>query len=130
MGDRMQSIAAIIFTLGFIAILATMNSSVIDFGTSVNNRLHQSYTDTETYELKVFDDTKVTGSTVISAINNRESIYTIPLRIELNGIDDVNSVSTTPGTTDYVNPTGSYSAKLLTNINGVVYGVSFSEILP
>lgn len=125
MGDRIQQIAGIIFSLAFIAILAMINTSVLGFGTNVNDRLTRSYAATEAYELEVFDDQKVTGSTVISAVNNRENLYTAPLVIQLNGAE-VTSTSTTPGTANYVNSGASYTAELLENANGVIYGIAFT----
>lgn len=125
MGDRIQQIAGIIFSLAFIAILAMINTSVLGFGANVNDRLTRSYAATEAYELEVFDDQKVTGSTVISAVNNRENLYTAPLVIQLNGAE-VTSTSTTPGAANYVNSGASYTAELLENANGVIYGIAFT----
>ena len=70
-------------------------------------------------------EVKVTGSTVISAVNNRENLYTTPLEIHLNGTV-VTSVSTTPGSANYVNSAGAYTAQLLVNTNDIVYGIEFT----
>lgn len=126
MSERIQEIAGIIFALAFVAILAMISTGVIDMGTSVNNRLSRSYADTEAYELQAFDDVKVTGSTVISAVNNRDNLYTIPLTITLNG-NEITSTSTSYGAANYVNSGASYNASLLVNANGVVYGIAFTS---
>ena len=125
MGERIQQVAGIIFALAFIAILAMINTNILGFGTSVNDKLARSYADTEAYELQAFDDTRFTGSTVISAVNNRENLYTTPLEIHLNGTV-VTSVSTTPGSANYVNSAGAYTAQLLVNTNDIVYGIEFT----
>ena len=125
MGDRIQHIAGIIFALAFIAVLAMINVNVVGIGVDVNNKLSRSYADTEAYELQAFDQTKVTGSTVISAVNNRDNLYTTPLEVRLNGTT-VTSVSTTPGAANYVNSAASYNASLLVNSNGIVYGIAFT----
>ena len=126
MSERIQEIAGIIFALAFVAILAMISTGVIDMGTSVNNRLSRSYADTEAYELQAFDNVKVTGSTVISAVNNRDNLYTIPLTITLNG-NEITSTSTSYGAVNYVNSGASYNASLLVNANGVVYGIAFTS---
>lgn len=137
MGERIQHSALIIFALAFIAILAMMNGTVRDIGSSVNGQLTRTYAATEMHELQAFDDTKVTGTTVISAIKNYNSLYSYDMGISVTtsrgtytygaggayGSYDV----TNSGDSRYINPTKSFSASLAENANGVITGIEFTE---
>lgn len=137
MGERIQHSALIIFALAFIAILAMMNGTVRDIGGSVNGQLTRTYAATEMHELQAFDDTKVTGTTVISAIKNYNSLYSYDMGIAVTtsrgtytygagGTYDSYDV-TNSGDSRYINPTKSFSAALVENGNGVITGIEFVE---
>lgn len=124
MGSRIQTIAGIIFSLLFIAILATMNSTVLQFGSDVNRKVGNTLSVSQNYELDVFDGTKVTGDTVISAINNKD---TITNGLQLNIIVDGTTVTgayAESGIT--INPSTVYNAQLQRNLNDVVEAITFT----
>lgn len=125
MGNRIQTMASIIFALFFVAILAQMNTSVLKFGADMNGKVNNTLTVSENYELDAFDNTQVTGDTVISAIHNRETLCSNrPIEISINGYvitgnDDaaINSIS----------PSRVYTATLMRNANDVVQTIDFVE---
>lgn len=129
MGQRIEHIAGIVFALMFIAILALMNSNVIGIGNSVNDQLSRTYEATEMRELASFDDTKVTGSTVISAIKNYDNLYHYDMEIYVDG----ESYGAAAGARDYayasthIDPTASFSAALEANANGVTNAIWFTS---
>lgn len=126
MSSRIQTIAGIIFSLVFIAVLATMNSSVLQFGSNVNRRVSNTVSVSQHYELDVFDGTQVTGDTVISAINNKD---TLTSGLQLNIIVDGTTVTgtyTDSGLT--INPNTVYNATLQRNLNDVITAVSFDSV--
>lgn len=124
MGSRIQTIAGIIFSLLFIAILSNMNSSVLQFGSDVNRKVGNTLSVSQSYELDVFDGTKVTGDTVISAINNKD---TITSGMQLDIIVDGTTVTGTYAESGItINPSTVYNAELQRNLNDVVNAVSFT----
>lgn len=136
MGNRIQTVAGIIFALAFVAILSMMNTTVVDIGESVNGQLSRTYKTTELQELKAFDDTTVTGATVISTIKNHDSLYTYDMTIEV----ETGSTTTTYGAggydkytatnasdAKYINPAKSYKAELIQNENDVYTTIKFVE---
>lgn len=124
MGSRIQTIAGIIFSLLFIAILATMNSTVLQFGSDVNRKVGNTLSVSQNYELDVFDGTKVTGDTVISAINNKD---TITNGLQLNIIVDGTTVTGTYAESGItINPSTVYNAQLQRNLNDVVEAITFT----
>ena len=130
MGERIQHIAGIVMALAFIALLAMMNSSVLSIGTSVNDRLNRTSGMTEMHELQAFNDTRVTGTTVISAIKNYDNLYNYDMEIYVDG----NPYGAADGAKNYswaathINPTASFEAKLNVNANGVTSGITFTTV--
>lgn len=134
MGDRIQKIAGIIFALTFVAILALMNQQVLHFGSDVNRQVHNSSTVSVDYELEPFNGTTVSADTVISAINNRNSLTSNSLSImvkDSSGNEIAEYEATTnekyDQSTGAVDATKRYTAELVTNANAVVYQISFQE---
>lgn len=130
MGERIQHVAGIVFALMFVAILAMMNANVLGIGSSVNDRLARTYGMTEMHELQAFDETTVTGSTVISAIKNYDTLYDYNMVITVDG---TNYGDTNAGYRSYaeavrnISPTNSYTAELVTNSNGMTTGINFTR---
>lgn len=131
MGERIQHVAGIVFALMFVALLAMINSNVLGIGNSVNDRLERTYGTTEMHELLAFDDTRVTGSTVISAIKNYDSLYEYDMVINVEGDEYGDSDM---GYHDYnyarshISPADSYTAELDTNANGMTTGITFTKV--
>ena len=132
MSNRLQTIAEIIFALAFIAVLALISSGVLSFGQNVNQQISRTNAVTEMRELRAFDDTSVTGATVISAIRNYDSIYNYALTITVTNPSGTKTYGA-GGTAAYdvssnfINPTDSYKATLNYNTNDVVTGVVFTK---
>lgn len=122
MGERIQHIAGIVFALMFIAILAMINSSVLDIGGSVNDRLVRTYGVTEMHELQAFDDTTVTGATVRSAINNADVLYDYELEVWVDGTQ-YGDGHADPSS---IRPDAMYEASLDINANGMTTGIRFT----
>lgn len=124
MGHRIETMASIIFALIFVGILSTMYGTVTRYGNDVNRKIGNTVSVSENYELQVFDGTKVTGDTVISAINNRNTLSSkLVLRITVNGREvpgDYASFSET------INPSTVYNATLEKNANDVIETIAFT----
>ena len=123
MGERIQWIASVMFALAFVAILSVMNSNVMQFGNHVNNQVNNKISVAESYEVQTFDETVVTGDTVLSAIKNQDTLYTNKLSITVDGTeygptDNTNSISLSK----------KYKASLQRNANDMIVGVSFTGI--
>lgn len=133
MGDRIQKIAGIIFALTFVAILALMNQQVLHFGSDVNRQVHNSSTVSVDYELEPFNGTFVSGDTVVSAINNRNSLSSSSLSvlvIDSGGgemLYDANTPDKYDQSSGNVELSSKYKAELATNANGVVHQILFTE---
>lgn len=124
MGQRIETMASMIFALVFVAILSTMAVTVNRYGSVVNQKVGNTVSVSENYELASFDGTKVTGDTVISAINNRATLSAkFVLHITVDGVEI---------TGDYadsglvINPSGAYDATLERNANDVIETVAFT----
>lgn len=140
MGSRIQSIAATCFALMFVALMALMQTNVLSIGNNVNDQLHRTNVNTEIHELAAFDDTTVTGATVISAIKNYQTLYrydmTIVVKTKANaagtsygaGQANPDYTVTSPSNARYINPTKSFTATLKPNANGVLTTIEFVEI--
>lgn len=132
MGQRIQHIAEVVFALMFIAIIALMNSNVLGIGNSVNAQLSRTYEATEMRELASFDNTMVTGSTVISAVKNYDNLYNYDMAIYVDGTP----YGAAAGAKDYsyasthIDPTSSFNASLEANSNGVTTGIRFTTASP
>ena len=128
MGSRIQTIASIIFALLFIAILSVMNSSVLQFGSAVDNKVGNTVSISENYELNSFDGRRVSGDTVISAINNKDTLNSrYVLSITVDGVPVTGSYADSGLT---INPNDVYQAELQYNANDVVEGIIFTQTTP
>lgn len=127
MGNRIQTIASIIFALLFIGILSMMNSTVLQFGSNVNHKVGNTVSISENYELNSFDGTRVSGDTVISAINNKDTLSsTLQLTIIVDGVP-VTGTYAESGLT--INPNTVYQAELQRNVNDVVENIVFTTVV-
>ena len=126
MEHRIQVIAGIIFSLVFVGILSTMNTTVLRFGTDVNRKVGNTVAVSENYELRAFDDTRVSGDTVISAINNRDTLGS-NVRLDIQ-VDGVGVTGTYAESGLSINPNTVYAATLLRNDNDVIQTISFERV--
>lgn len=134
MGDRIQTIAKIIFSLAFVALMSTMFLSIMDMGKSTNDQFVKTNQVIEMHELQAFDQTTVTGATVISAIRNYDNLCKVPLSITVitEGENTYGEGGTDPDYTDpsnndcYINPTSIFDAELVYNENDIITGIQFT----
>jgi hypothetical protein len=118
-----------------LAVIALMNLAVVDISNLGNARLVKTETTMEMSEIDSFNNSVVSGSAVISAIDKRKSLYSEELIIVVN-IDDSQTVyddSTpsairNPENNNYINPTNNFSSELIKDDNGIVVGISFTQI--
>lgn len=141
MGSRIQKIAFIIFALLFVAIMAVMNSTVLNLGTNGNKQLSTTLQTSDTASLEVYNDATVAGSTVLSAAKNPSSVSSTNLVIGVTtkaADDEVKAYSSNGAITDTEKYTGSDSAYainagsqfhsyLVYNDNNVVTGILFTQ---
>lgn len=144
MGSRIQKIATVMFALAFVAILAIMNSSILSLGSNSNKKLNSTLSTTDNYELSSFDETTVTGDTVISAIGNCKTLssstklkITVYTNANSSGEeygytdeddDDFTEYSITdPRDDDFINPSAEFEASLVTNDNDIVTEIEFEQ---
>lgn len=124
MGHRIETMASVIFALLFIGILSTMYGTVNRYGSEVNRKVGNTVSVAENYELQAFDGTKVTGDTVISAINNRNSLSSkLTLRITVDGREVASDYASLGET---INPSTIYNATLEKNANDVIETIAFT----
>lgn len=138
MGSRIQKIAFIIFALLFVAIMAVMNSTVLNLGTNGNKQLSTTLQTSDTASLEVYNDASVAGSAVLSAAKNPSSVSSTNLKIGVltkaagttmkvyiaNGSDD-NKYSGSGN--DAINASSQFRSYLCYNANGVVTGIAFIQ---
>ena len=114
--------ASIIFALIFVGILSTMYGTVTRYGNDVNRKIGNTVSVSENYELQVFDGTKVTGDTVISAINNRNTLSS-KLVLRITGREVPGDYASFGET---INPSTVYNATLEKNANDVIETIAFT----
>lgn len=139
MGSRIQKIAFIIFALLFVAIMAVMNSTVLNLGTNGNKQLSTTLQTSDTASLEVYNDAVVSGSTVLSAAKNPSSVSSTNLKIGVltkaasdmkvyiaNASDEENKYSA-DDSDNAINAGSQFHSYLCYNDNGVVTGIAFVQ---
>ena len=136
MGGRVQKIAFIIFALLFVAIMAVLNTSVLNMATSSNKTLTTTVTTSDSSSLNVYDNASVSGSTVQECAKKPNGIVSSSLTVlvRTTGADGYvaytgNSTynENNAGNPDYINPNSMFNSNLLTNNNGVTVGILFYQ---
>ena len=136
MGGRVQKIAFIIFALLFVAIMAVLNTSVLNMATSANKTLTTTVTTSDSSSLNVYDNTSVYGSTVQDCAKKPDGIISSALYVfvRTSGSDGYACYNTgneynnnNAGDSDYINPNSMFHSNLITNSNGVTCGILFYQ---
>lgn len=144
MGNRIQSIASMVFALAFVALLAILNTNILGIGQSVNKQLDNTHIAIQESTLNDFNDTLVTGQTVINTIKNRDKLYDYELQIIVktanggdttygpDGEDSYDSNQISVSDADYINPVKSFKANIeydngTDDGNNIVTGIVFEE---
>lgn len=136
MGGRVQKIAFIIFALLFVAIMAVLNTSVLNMATSSNKTLTTTVSTSDSSSLDVYDNTTVYGSTVQECAKKPDGIVSSSLHVFVGtaGTDqykeyfgkDTYNISNA-GDVNYINPNAMFNSNLISNSNGVTVGILFYQ---
>lgn len=136
MGGRVQKIAFIIFALLFVAIMAVLNTSVLNMATSANKTLTTTVSTSDSSSLEVYNDAEVYGSTVSDCAKKPDGIISSQLHIFVRTAGataykeyfgkETYSLSDS-GNPDYINPNTMFKSNLITNANEVTVGILFYQ---
>ncbi|RGC57841.1 hypothetical protein DXA94_03860 [Agathobaculum butyriciproducens] len=74
MGSRIQHIAFIVFALLFVAIIAVINTGILNMGTNANKTLSTTVQTSNSSTLELYNNTKIAGDTVANAAKNPDSL--------------------------------------------------------
>lgn len=135
MGGRVQKIAFIIFALLFVAIMAVLNTSVLNMATGANKTLTTTVSTSDSSSLDVYNDADVYGSTVQNCATKPSSIISSSISVFVRtGGDDSYREYTAKGTYKepssskaFINTNAMFHSNLITNANGVTVGILFYQ---
>lgn len=136
MGGRVQKIAFIIFALLFVAIMAVLNTSVLNMATSSNKTLTTTVTTSDSSSLNVYDNTSVYGSTVQDCAKKPDGIISSSLYVFVRTAGGTGYTcyatgneynNNNAGDANYINPNSMFHSNLITNSNGVTCGILFYQ---
>lgn len=136
MGSRIQKIAFIVFALLFVAIMAVINTGILNMGTNANKQLSTTVQTSNSSTLELYNNTTLSGDTVASAAKNPNSLANTGLTIgvvtsatntvaEYDGSD--NTYKANSNDPEYINPSAQFKSYLCQNDNGVVAGILFVQ---
>ena len=141
MGSRIQHIAFIVFALLFVAIIAVINTGILNMGTNANKTLSTTVQTSNSSTMELYNDTKISGDTVASAAKNPNSLantamkiyvvtkatHVMPTNKETGLYDNDNKYQAQSGADNYINSSAQFESHLLQNGNGVTSGVLFIQ---
>ena len=141
MGSRIQHIAFIVFALLFVAIIAVINTGILNMGTNANKTLSTTVQTSNSSTMELYNNTKISGDTVAAAAKNPNSlantsmtIYVVtkaknslPTKAGEGLYNNDNKYQAKSGDTNYINSSAQFDSYLLQNDNGVTSGVLFIQ---
>lgn len=141
MGSRIQHIAFIVFALLFVAIIAVINTGILNMGTNANKTLSTTVQTSNSSTMELYNNTKISGDTVASAAKNPNSLANTAMKIYVvtksrnslptegnHGLyDNEHKYQAKSGDKDYINSSAQFDSYLLQNDNGVTSGVLFIQ---
>lgn len=141
MGSRIQHIAFIVFALLFVAIIAVINTSILNMGTNANKTLSTTVQTSNSSTMELYNNTKISGDTVAAAAKNPNSlantsmtIYVVtkaknalPTKAGEGLYSNDNKYQAKSGDPNYINSSAQFDSYLLQNDNGVTSGVLFIQ---
>lgn len=141
MGSRIQHIAFIVFALLFVAIIAVINTGILNMGTNANKTLSTTVQTSNSSTMELYNDTRISGDTVASAAKNPNSLantamkiyvvtkatHVMPTNKETGLYDNDNKYQAKSGADNYINSSAQFESHLLQNGNGVTSGVLFIQ---
>lgn len=154
---KITEIALIIFALVFVILMSIMFGHVVGFGNNTNEQLSNMNRAVIEADLMNYDDTVISGDTVISTINKMKELkdgtkmsYTVKTTSwtdyghqAVAGAGSIDSIdagnvgtaeveykkySAEVGDSDFISPVDSYKSKVVANENGVIIGIAFEKI--
>ena len=76
MGSRIQKIAFIVFALLFVAIMAVINTGILNMGVNANKQFSNTIQTSNSSTLELYNNSKISGDTVSAAAKNPDSLAT------------------------------------------------------
>lgn len=132
MSGRIQTIAFVIFTLMFVAIMAILNNTILTMGTSANSQLSSLVTSNDA-ALNIYDNQVVYGSTVVNCAKDPSSIsetidtvYVLTAGGDCKEYKEPNLYTGATGN-NAINSSAKFNSYLCVNNNGVVTAVLFTQ---
>lgn len=138
MGSRIQKIAFIVFALLFVAIMAVINTGILNMGTNANKQLSTTVQTSNASTLELYNNTTISGDTVAAAAKNPDSLGNTGMTVFVatkagsSGSPEAYTASkkyTSIGSSDtkYINPSAQFKSFLCENNNGVVSRILFIQ---
>lgn len=137
MGSRIQHIAFIVFALLFVAIIAVINTGILNMGTNANKTLSTTVQTSNSSTLELYNSTTIAGDTVAAAAKNPNSLANTSMSIYVvtkamtalpsKPYDNNNKYQAKSGDPDYINSSAQFNSYLLQNSNGVISGILFIQ---
>lgn len=141
MGSRIQHIAFIVFALLFVAIIAVINTGILNMGTNANKTLSTTVQTSNSSTMELYNDARISGDTVASAAKNPNSLantamkiyvvtkatHVMPTNKETGLYDNDNKYQAKSGADNYINSSAQFESHLLQNGNGVTSGILFIQ---
>lgn len=140
MGSRIQHIAFIVFALLFVAIIAVINTGILNMGTNANKTLSTTVQTSNSSTMELYNKTKIAGDTVAAAAKNPDSLANTSMTVYVvtkaqNGLgekkqgiyDNSNKYQAKSNDDWYINSSAQFDSYLLQNSNGVTSGILFIQ---
>lgn len=141
MGSRIQHIAFIVFALLFVAIIAVINTGILNMGTNANKTLSTTVQTSNSSTMELYNKTKIAGDTVAAAAKNPDSLANTPMTVYVftkaqggsaptegkGKYDNKHKYQATSTDTWYINSSAQFDSYLLQNSNGVTSGILFVQ---
>lgn len=135
MGSRIQHIAFIVFALLFVAIIAVINTCILNMGTNANKTLSTTVQTSNSSTLELYNNTKIAGDTVANAAKNPDSLANTAMQVfvvtKSNNTqatyDNAHKYKAQSSAKEYINSSAQFDSYLCENDNGVVSGILFVQ---
>ena len=136
MGSRIQHIAFIVFALLFVAIIAVINTGILNMGTNANKTLSTTVQTSNSSTLELYNNTTISGDTVANAAKNPDSLANTSMTVFVVTKADGDKVRAYTNSSKYqaksnedwyINSSAQFKSYLCENDNGVVSGILFVQ---
>ena len=135
MGSRIQHIAFIVFALLFVAIIAVINTGILNMGTNANKTLSTTVQTSNSSTLELYNNAKIAGDTVANAAKNPDSLANTAMQVFVitkSGntqatYDNAHKYKAQSSAAEYINSSAQFQSYLCENDNGVVSGILFVQ---